>query len=608
MDLILIPTPRTVVSEAGACQLPISTIRVSAAPSNDTLFAADQLQAAMEYSLGTRPSIVAHSPKGGSVRMLVDASGLPAQAYVVSIQEDGVLLRGGDEAGLFYAVQTFIQIIRQSEGATLPLLHIEDAPDFADRGVMLDISRDKVPTLQTVFNLVDILSEWKINQFQLYTEHTFAYSQHSDVWANASPFTPEEILRLDAYCRRRHVQLVPNQNSFGHMERWLRLPRYIDLAEAPDGSETPWGFRWQGPFSLCPVESRSIELISGLYDELLPHFSSPLLNVGCDETFDLGQGRSKEIVESKGSTRVYLDFLLNLYRLAQSHDRKIMFWGDIILHEPQLVAELPKDIIALLWGYDADHTFDRDGEVLAKSGIPFYVCPGTSSWCTLLGRTDNCLKNLANAAENGKKHGAIGFLNTDWGDQGHPQYLPSSYLGFAAGAAYSWGLEANRDPQITRALDIHAFHDSAGVMGKLAYDLGNVCKKHGLDGYYTTLFKLLIDQKENIVPADLSMESLEGAIESIDEIMTALSRSKMDHPESALIRREFENGAAMGRHAARRGRWLLDRTAENVVDLKEDLRQIIGRHEELWLSRNRPGGLFDSSNRLRTTLNTYELG
>ena len=86
---------------------------------------------------------------------------------------------------------------------------------------MLDISRNRVPTMQTLLELVDLLASWKINQLQLYTEHTFAYRNHPIVWADASPMTGEEILALDAYCRERFIELVPNQNSYGHMTPWL---------------------------------------------------------------------------------------------------------------------------------------------------------------------------------------------------------------------------------------------------------------------------------------------------------------------------------------------------------------------------------------------------
>lgn len=159
---------------------------------------------------------------------------LPDQAYTLKITPTGVTLHAGGSVGIHYGRLTLNQLVEQY-GATLPALHIEDAPDFARRGVMLDCSRDRVPTMETLHGLIDKLSAWKINELQLYTEHTFAYADHREVWEHASPFTGEEIRALDAYCRERFIDLVPCQSTLGHMERWLKHPRYADLAEKPDG-------------------------------------------------------------------------------------------------------------------------------------------------------------------------------------------------------------------------------------------------------------------------------------------------------------------------------------------------------------------------------------
>ncbi len=393
------------------------------------------------------------------------------------ITADGINIAGNDAPGAFYGVATLIQFFR-THGASLPLLEIDDYPDFPARGVMLDVSRDKVPTMETLYGLVDWLAGLKINQFQLYTEHTFAYRQHPKVWAEASPFTSEDILALDAYCRERFIELVPNQNSFGHMHRWLKHPEYGHMAETHERV-----IEWMNeiPFTLTPTEPASLELLDSMYDELLPNFTSSMFNVGADETFDLGTGKTKALVEEKGKGRVYLDFVLELYERVKAHGRTMQFWGDIINQYPELVPEIPKDVIALEWGYEADHPFAEKSELFAESGVPFYVCPGTSTWMSLSGRTDNMLGNIRNAVENGLKYGAIGMLNTDWGDRGHWQQLPISYAGFAYGAALSWNAAGNYDVDLPAALNAFAFGDSAGVMGKLAFDLGNAYQRDRRD-------------------------------------------------------------------------------------------------------------------------------
>ena len=167
---------------------------------------------------------------------------------------------------------------------------------------MHDISRGKAPSMNTLYALIDRLASWKINQFQLYMEHTFAYQEHEEVWRHASPMTAEEILALDAYCRERHIDLAPNQNSFGHMERWFEHARYRHLAEVEAEFTAPWGMPHL-PTTLSPAVPETLPFIESLYAELLPNFSSKLFNIGCDETFELGMGRSKTLVEQKGRGR-----------------------------------------------------------------------------------------------------------------------------------------------------------------------------------------------------------------------------------------------------------------------------------------------------------------
>ena len=306
---------------------------------------------------------------------------------------------------------------------------------FAVRSYMLDISRDKVPTMGTLKQLVEILEKFNYNQLQLYTEHTFAYSKHEAVWKDASPMTAQEVRELDLFCAMHGIDLVPNQNSFGHLERWLVKPEYNHLAELPHGgAPLPWGGFKKDPTTLCPTDPASLEFLAGLYDELLPNFESRLFNIGCDETFDLlGEGRSAAAVKEKGEGRVYLEFLLKVAELVRKRGKRPMFWGDVILRHPELVPELPKDLIALDWGYEGNHPFMDEAAKFAAAGLDFYVCPGTSSWNSLAGRVENMRENMIAAERAGHLHGAKGFMVTDWGDGGHWQPLAASLPGLILG-------------------------------------------------------------------------------------------------------------------------------------------------------------------------------
>lgn len=574
------------------------------------LAGARQLQASLREQAGVDYAIVAGlgAPLDQTriILSLAPGSATHEQGYSLTITPDRVDVVAVRPEGIFYGVQTLRQLLAD-KGAQLTCLHCNDWPDFSNRGVMLDVSRDRVPTQATLFNLIDLLASWKVNQIQFYTEHTFAYRRHPAVWTGASPLTGEDILALDAYCQERFIELVPNQNTFGHMSRWLALPQYRSLAECPDGSDTLWGR--MPAYGLAPTEPGSIIMVCELLDELLPHFRSRQVNVGCDETVDLGLGRSQALCAARGTERVYLDFVMQIYREVKARGHTMQFWGDILMDHPELAPELPRDAIALEWGYEAGHPFAEHGAVIAASGIPFYVCPGTSSWRSLAGRTDNALANLDNAATHGLEHGAVGYLNTDWGDEGHWQPLPVSYLGLLYGAGLGWCTEANRAIDVATALDIHAFGDGAGVMGRLAYDLGNVYKAAGPAIHNSSpLFNVLqgdpAQLRTALATGDLAFR-MTATIERIYEIMAVLPTVDMRRPDGDLILDEFAWAASMLRHACHRALWIAGEGASRPNELAAEAGDLIDRYRSLWLARNRPGGLGDSVGRMVAMRSQY---
>jgi hexosaminidase len=411
-------------------------IQLGIAAGQETLFAAHQLQAAVQDATGLSLALRKKADPGGGVRRVAlliarrDAGDLEPGAdrgpegYALRVTPQGITISAGAEAGLFYGVQTLRQLLR-THGGRIPAMTIRDRPVLAHRGVMLDVSRGKVPTLATLIALVDGLAAYKYNQLQLYVEHTFHFPSHPAIGAGTNPLTAEDILALDEYCRARHVELVPNLQSFGHQRHLLSLPQYRHLDEV--------GWRW----SLTPAREQTYSLLDDLYADFLPAFSSRWLNVDCDETWDLGTGQSKSLAAELGNGRLYLRHILRLRELAAKHGRRIMLWADVLHHYPELVPELPDDVLLLDWEYEAADHYPST-EALGKSGRPFWVCPGTSSWNTLFPRLDNALGNIRHFVRDGLAAGATGMLLTDWGDYGHYQPLSLSWYAYVFGAATAW--------------------------------------------------------------------------------------------------------------------------------------------------------------------------
>ena len=450
---------------------------------------------------------------------------------------------------------------------------------FAVRSYMLDISRDKVPTMGTLKRLVEILEKFNYNQLQLYTEHTFAYSKHEAVWKDASPMTAQEIRELDLFCAMHGIDLVPNQNSFGHLERWLVKPEYNHLAELPHGgAPLPWGGFKKDPTTLCPTDPASLEFLAGLYDELLPNFESRLFNIGCDETFDLlGEGRSAAAVKEKGEGRVYLEFLLKVAELVRKRGKRPMFWGDVILRHPELVPELPKDLVALDWGYEGNHPFMDEAAKFAAAGLDFYVCPGTSSWNSLAGRVENMRENMIVAERAGHLHGAKGFMVTDWGDGGHWQPLAASLPGLILGGnlAYSGASAAKMDLE-------DALNAVMGVpLGGTLLRLGTLYLRGGaLRANASELFRILANDRGYSRHPGLT-----------DHILTEIS----------AIAEGCRHDAARFAGGAYPNVWAQEiMYMANLVDAacnrrdEKRLRFLREEHGRVWRLRNREGGRADS--------------
>jgi len=419
----------------------------------------------------------------------------PAEYYALHVTRNGVRIEFGDSGGLRAGVATLRQLLRQF-GRHLPCLTIRDWPDFSRRGVMLDISRGRVPKLETLLDLVERLADFKINEFQLYTEHTFAYRNYKSAWRNWGALTAAEIRKLDARCRELGIDVVPNQNSFGHLRYLLEHPKLKKLAEVSKPYEGSTGDFLRYPTTLAPNHPGTIKLLRGLYDELLPNFSSRQFNVGCDETWDLGRGQSRLLCERHGKGRVYVDFLEKIHREVRQRGRRMMFWGDIILNYPGLIKQLPRDAIALNWGYEANHPFAKEAATFAKSGMQFYVCPGTSTWMSLLGRHDNAFANLRLAALAGRQHEAVGFLNCDWGDGGHPQPLAVSWPLYLAGAALSWCAKSFKQELLGPVLSRDVYQDPSGRIARAALALGVAYRKFGYTEANITPFGAVIAAPE----------------------------------------------------------------------------------------------------------------
>jgi hypothetical protein len=594
------------------------------------------------------------------VEQRVGGGRLPAEGFEIELGPDTAVIRHADAAGLRYARTTLDQLRRPGAGRP-PGLRLRDWPDLPVRGYMLDVSRDRVPTRATLDRIVELMALARLNQLQLYTEHTFAYRDHRSVWAGASPMTPDDVAWLQGRCAAAGIELVPNQNCFGHMERWLRHDAYRHRAECPDGFEIVRGVR-RPPAVLAPTPDNAAFAL-GLLDELLPLFTSRRVNIGCDETFELGKGASRADVERRGVTRVYVDHVRRLARPLAERGHEVLIWADMLRREPSLAAELPEGTVPVVWTYEAAGPDDVLASIpagiaaalseagidlaahagfapnvapLADAGLPFWVAPGTSAWSSLVGRVDNAIDNLVDAAEVGLERGASGYLVTDWGDNGHLQPPSVGFGPLVLGGALAWGLAAHRDlaGELPAVLDRWVFEDAAvtradsgadggadsgadsgadgrrsrasASLGATLDEVGRLWRRTGMKAFNCSPLEAgLLTGTFHLSTGEPDAVEVGATVERLDAALDAIGRATPGGVDGDVVRQELTSAVRLARHGAYR---LLARAggpAPPVAHRRADLAEAIELQSAAWLARSRPGGLPDSLALLRATLATY---
>lgn len=402
-----------------------------------------------------------------------------SEEYRILVESDRIILDGKSQKALFWAAQTLLQVI-SLQGVEIPCMQINDFPDFDHRGFYHDITRGKVPKVSTLKSIIEKLAYYKINEFQLYIEHSFAFKNIPELWVGKDPLTAEEVLELDSYCRSFHIDLIPSLASFGHLYELLRLKRYEDLNELDiKASELPHNL-WDrmAHYTIDPANEASFKLISSMIEEYLPLFSSRYFNICCDETFDLGKGKNSHKVQKEGVGPLYLEFVNRLISVVKKHGKIPMLWGDIVLNHPELISQLPPDVIFLNWGYAADIT-DNNIRILADAGVKQYVCPGTQGWSRFAYDLEAATSNIRKMVEYGFRYKVLGVLNTDWGDCGHVNLLAGMFHGMILGAALSWNRQSYPcNDSFDRAVSVLEWGDNSETLYTLLRELGSLCFYH----------------------------------------------------------------------------------------------------------------------------------
>lgn len=548
--MIMIPKPQEIFYGEGSFECTYGTYIVCEAGTET--FPARLLADCIKQWTGLRLPVVRGKARKGDIVLETD-TGLKEQEYRLTAAEDGIRVSGGDGAGLLYGAQTLCQIVEQC-GAAVPAVTARDFPEIARRGYYLDQTRGRVLKLEELKRVADRLCRYKMNEFQLYVEHTYLFRDLSEMWRDTTPLTAEEIMELDDYCAERHIDLVPSLASFGHLYTLLSTKSYEDLCELEDSASQPFSFNDRMRHHTVNVaDDRTLPLIKKMLEEYMALFRSDRFNLCADETFDLGKGKAAGLAKEKGVHRIYVDYLKELCSFLVEHGKKPMFWGDVICEEPMLARELPKETICLTWGYAPDQREDESRR-MAETGIGQYLCPSVCGWNQWMNPLGNSYRNITRMCSYARKYHAMGILNTDWGDFGHINPTEHSVPGMIYGAAFSWNGETIPEEEMNRQISVLEYKDGGGRMVGLLDELASCSCFVWFDAVMFYEFTAL---GEPGVRPDIRKLSESGRLERGNVRKAA---EKLE-----VVRRELKKTAA-GMDSSRRGIMQdLDVTAEGIA-------------------------------------------
>lgn len=597
--LKIIPTPINTKELDGTLSL-AGIVAFTLQKTDDRVKAAlSRLILEIEKATGTPTPLSFSTPEG---KALILACGEDGEGYRIDINENGIEIYGDGPAGAFWAVQSLRQLVREN-GAVLPLCKINDTPDFSYRGFYHDITRGRVPTLEKLKEIVDTLAYFKINSLQLYVEDAFTFKELDGIVSADCALTPEEILELDAYCQERFIDLIPSMSTFGHLFTLLQSEKYNYISELPDHPlERNYWLERQWHHTVNVYHPDTEKVIFSMIEQYLPLFSSKYFNICCDETMDLCRG----VNEGKDKADAYFYHVKKLCNLVKSYGKTVMLWGDECMAYPDRAREeLTEDIIVLNWCY-RHSVAEWIPKMFWERGFQQIACTGTSCWDNFMENVFISKGNIESFSAHAKKYGALGILNTNWGDFGHICPFSSNLYGLMLGAEKSWNADSVTDEEFERAATLLLYGITEFNMADTLRAMARAMRTCNWSEFVIWHSAVTLEGKTRPLGyggMGIKKNMKRDAVKSLEICKEELSRLSALERNDSIVRDLM---------LSIEGIYLMNRvylymnkargyTAQRA--LQNDINEWLSRYRAAWLCDNKPSGLSVLENFLKNITN-----
>ena len=368
------------------------------------------------------------------------------QSYSLEINTHGIRIKSVSPRGIFYGAMSLIQLLDKSTHETLPSVNIIDWPDMKIRGVSDDISRGQVSTLKNFERIIKFIARYKMNTYMPYIEDMIKFPEYPSIGENRGALSAGEIKNLVAYAQKYFVDIIPVFQTLGHYENILTQDEFVKYAEFP------------GAASLNVSSDSTYKFLFSLLDRVFKLFPSAYFHMGADESYDVGLGKSRHLVDEYGIAEVHADHYWKVYEYCKEHGKKVMMYGDIILKHPEILSMMPKDIIIVDWHYGPAEDYPST-KIFHDNGFKYIVSPASWNFLDSFPNNGKAVVNIMNMVKSGLNNGAEGMINSNWGDFGAETFKEFVLFNYAWSAQCAWNFRGSSLPEFSD----NYFYDFFGI-------------------------------------------------------------------------------------------------------------------------------------------------
>jgi len=447
MNLKVIPLPQHVKFTTDKFQLkPALRVFVSFSEDKQAHYCADEIMSFFKKE--NIKAVRVEEPALADVQLLIDSNfsaapitdELNKQAYSLEIKTKKIILTALTFRGLFYGIQTLKQLIEQF-GWNLPGLEIIDYPLLKFRGISDDISRGQVSRIENFKKIISFIASYKMNVYMLYIEDMLKFDAYPSIGLGRGALSKSEVKKIVEFARRKFVDVIPIFETLGHFENILSRPKFLKYADFP------------GSASLNITYEGTYTFLETLIKQVAEEFPSEYIHIGADESFDVGKGASKKLVDSIGIAEAHAMHYKKVYAICKKFGKKPMIYGDIILRHPEILEMIPRDFIIVDWHYGANYYYPSV-EQFNTEGFRTIVSPAVWNFLTTYPTNINALPNIEYFAKVGVKNNAIGLISSNWGDYGSETFKELLYFDYAWSAQCAWNVNNANIASFQKAFEL----------------------------------------------------------------------------------------------------------------------------------------------------------